>query len=213
LPNAWPIRDHAQRWIFHKLQIPEAMRAWGDPAGMTLEQYIPITQNYVSRLFQLAIERMRRRKCDAGGIFHFHAIDMWPSITMSSIDFYRVPHKVYYTVQRSFQPVLASLEYDRDRCQPGEKVRVGVWAINDGWAGLPGAAIRWRVQDRAGKAYSSGEYKGRFAADSAAKWGNAVWKAASVGDYRLVAEVIDSNGAKVSENLFEFQVAAPLGAS
>lgn len=212
LPNAWPIRDHAERWTFHKLQIPEAMRAWGDPAGMTLEQYIPITQNYVSRLFQLAIERMRRRKYDAGGIFHFHAIDMWPSVTMSAIDFYRVPHKVYYTVQRSFQPVLASLEYDRDRWQPGEEVRVGVWAINDRWTGLPEAAIRWRVQDQAGKTYSSGEYKGSLAADSAAKWGDAVWKATSEGDYQLVAEVIDSKGSKVSENLFEFRVAATRGA-
>jgi hypothetical protein len=68
---------------------------------------------------------MRRRKYDAGGIFHFHAIDIWPSVTMACIDFYRVPHKVYYTVQRSFQPVLASLEYDRDRWQPGEEVRGG----------------------------------------------------------------------------------------
>jgi hypothetical protein len=30
MPNAWPIKDHAEDWIFHKLQIPEAMRAWGD---------------------------------------------------------------------------------------------------------------------------------------------------------------------------------------
>ena len=209
LPNAWPIKDHEEEWTFHKLQIPEAMRAWGDPAGMTMEQYIPRTQNYVSRLFQLAIERMRRRKYDAGGIFHFHAIDLWPSVTMACIDFYRVPHKVYYTVQRSFQPVLASLEYDRDRWQPGEQVRVGVWAINDLWTSLPGATIRWRVQDRGGKSLAGGEYKGSLAADSAAKWGDASWTAVHSGDYQLVAEVVDSKGLKVSENVFEFQVVAP----
>ncbi len=209
MPNAWPIKDHAEDWIFHKLQIPEAMRAWGDPAGLTLEQYIPRTQDYVSRLFQLAIERMRRRKYDAGGIFHFHAIDIWPSVTMACIDFYRVPHKVYYTVQRSFQPVLASLEYDRDRWQPGEEVRVGVWAINDRWTDLPGAKVRWRIQEAGGKTVAQGEFQGSIAADSTAKLGDAAWKATHAGDYRLAAEVIDSKGLKVSENLFEFQVAAP----
>jgi len=209
LPDAWPIQDHAERWIFHKLQIPEAMRAWGLPAGLTLEQYIPRTQNYVSRLFQLALERMRRRKYDAGGIFHFHAIDIWPSVTMSCIDFYRVPHKVYYTVQRSFQPVLASWEYDRDLWRTGDQVQVGIWAINDLWTDLDGARVRWRIQSSSDKAISSGEFKGGFAADSSVKLGNVNWKASAPGDYQLWAEVIDSKGLKVSENVFEFQVAAP----
>src|SRR6185437_7783896 len=60
LPNGWPIQDHQDEWIFHKLQIPEAMRAWGPPDGMTLRQYIPRTQAYVARLFQVALERSRR---------------------------------------------------------------------------------------------------------------------------------------------------------
>ncbi|HEY7543585.1 MAG TPA: sugar-binding domain-containing protein, partial [Blastocatellia bacterium] len=68
LPDHWPIETHKEDWIFHKLQIPEAMRAWGRPDGKTLREYIPQTQMYVARLHQLAIERMRRRKYDAGGV-------------------------------------------------------------------------------------------------------------------------------------------------
>ena len=29
LPNHWPIEDHKEEWIFRKLQISEAMQAWG----------------------------------------------------------------------------------------------------------------------------------------------------------------------------------------
>ncbi|HXG64649.1 MAG TPA: glycoside hydrolase family 2 TIM barrel-domain containing protein, partial [Blastocatellia bacterium] len=67
LPNHWPIEDHREEWVFRKLQIEEAMQAWGRPEGKTLKEYIPQTQAYVARLHQLAIERMRRRKYDAGG--------------------------------------------------------------------------------------------------------------------------------------------------
>ena len=108
-------REHAEDWFFRRLQITEAMRAWGEPGDLSLKEYIPRTQAYVSRLFQIALERSRRLKYNpAGGICHFHAIDIWPSVTMSAIDFDRVPTKVFYTVQRSFAPVCASLEYDRD---------------------------------------------------------------------------------------------------
>ena len=92
----------------------------------TLEEYIPHTQEYVARLFQLAIERSRRLKYNpAGGILHFHAIDVWPSVTMAAVDLYRVPTKVYETVKRSFSPVLVSFEYDRDQWRPGERFRCG----------------------------------------------------------------------------------------
>ena len=41
MPNGWPIRDHADEWFFRRLQIPEALRAWGDPGELTLREYIP----------------------------------------------------------------------------------------------------------------------------------------------------------------------------
>ena len=127
LPDHWPIENHKEEWIFRKLQITEAMRAWGPPDGKTLKDYIPQTQAYVARLHQLAIERMRRRKYDAGGILHFHAIDFWPSVTMAALDYYRIPTKSFFTVQRSFQMVLASLEYDRDVWRLGDNVLCGLW--------------------------------------------------------------------------------------
>src|SRR2546427_2248473 len=102
MPKAWPIRDYADECFFGRFQIPEAMRAWGEPGELTLKEYIPRTQAYVSRLFQIALERSRRLKYNpAGGICHFHAIDICPYLTMAAIDFYRVPTKVFLTMQNS----------------------------------------------------------------------------------------------------------------
>jgi beta-mannosidase len=206
LPNHWPIEDHREEWIFRKLQITEAMKAWGRPDGLTLREYIPRTQGYVARLHQLAIERMRRRKYEAGGILHFHAIDFWPSVTMAALDYFRRPTKSFFTVQRSFQMVLASLEYDRDAWRAGEDFRCGLWVINDHWHAIPGARVRWQIAKTGAAAITGGELKVNIAEDSSVKLTDLQWKAAGAGKYELRAEVFDRDGKRLSENLYEFEV-------
>lgn len=209
IPNAWPIKDHEEEWVFRKLQIPEAMRAWGEPGTMTLEEYIPQTQDYVARLFQLAIERMRRLKYNpAGGILHFHAIDLWPSVTMAAIDFYRQPTKAYYTVQRSFQMVLPSFAYDRDRWKSGERVKTELWLINDHWFALPNTTVSWRLVNGDGKVILSGTAPNKvtLAPDSSMKLMEVSFNAGAPGKYTLWARVVDEGGQTISENNYEFKV-------
>ncbi len=209
LPNHWPIKDHEEEWIFRKLQIPEAMRAWGSPDGMTLQQYIPQTQDYVARLFQLAIERMRRIKYEpSGGILHFHAIDLWPSVTMAAVDFYRQPTKAYFTVQRSFQMVLPTFAYDRDTWQSGDEVKTELWLVNDHWFAVPNATVSWRVENSSKQVVASGNapQKVTLAADSSKKLMDVSFKAAAPGKYSLWAKVTDSAGKTISENNYEFTV-------
>lgn len=212
LPNHWPIKDHEEEWIFRKLQIPEAMRAWGSPDGMTLQQYIPQTQDYVARLFQLAIERMRRIKYQpSGGILHFHAIDLWPSVTMAAVDFYRQPTKAYFTVQRSFQMVLPTFAYDRDSWQSGDEVKTELWLVNDHWFAVPNATVSWRVENAAKQIVASGNapQKVTLAADSSKKLMDVSFKAAAPGKYSLWAKVTDERGQTISENNYEFKVSKP----
>ena len=206
LPDHWPIAEHKDEWIFRKLQIGEAMRAWGSPEGMTLKEYIPQTQSYVARLHQLAIERMRRRKYDAGGILHFHAIDFWPSVTMAALDYFRQPTKSYFVVQRSFQMVLASLEYDRDVWKVGEDFRCGLWIINDHWFSLPNARVVWKIVDSTGTVANRGEVAVNIAEDSSLKLDDLRWRPTKPGHYELHAEVIDRSGKSLSENVYEFDV-------
>jgi beta-mannosidase len=207
LGDKWPIKDHEEEWTWRKLQIPEAMRAWGDPGSLSMKEYIPRTQAYVARLFQIALERARRRKEEgSGGILHFHAIDIWPSVTMAAIDIERVPTKTYYVVKRSFEPVLASIEYDRDRWRAGETVRVGLWAINDRWEPVPGARIEWQVVNATGARLAGGSLPASMPADSSKRIGDAEWKPANPGAYQLRAAIHDRTGAVISENIFEFEV-------
>jgi beta-mannosidase len=207
MPGTWPIRDHAEEWTWRRLQIPEAMRAWGDPGGMTLKEYIPQTQAYVARLFQIALENMRRRKWNgASGILHFHAIDIWPSVTMAAIDFDRVPTKTYYTVKRSFEPVAALFEYDRDKWKRGEPFRCGLWAVNDRWEPVPGATLRWSLAGPGGAALREGSFPVSLEADSVVKLGAAEFTADRPGPHELRAEMVDSRGRRISENIFEFRV-------
>lgn len=207
IPDAWPIQAHAQEWFFRRLQIPEAMRAWGEPGPLSLKEYIPRTQAYVARLFQIALERSRRLKYNpAGGICHFHAIDIWPSVTMAAIDFDRRPTQVFYTVQRSFAPVCASLEYYQDKWKTGEHFVCGVWAINDKWAAVPDASIRWSIVDSSTNQCAEGQWPVSMAADSVQRIGAAEWIATGAGPHELHAQVRDHSGQVISENVFNFDV-------
>jgi hypothetical protein len=149
---------------------------------------------------------MRRRKYEAGGILHFHAIDFWPSVTMASVDHYRVPTRSYATVQRSFQMVLASVEYDRDTLRAGEAVDFPLWAINDTWQAIPGATVAWRVLDAAGTAVAAGKVPTTFEADSSAEVGRVKWTPAAAGPIELRTEVLDRDGTRLSENIYDFTV-------
>ncbi len=210
MPDQWPIRDHADEWIWRKLQIPEAMRAWGDPGSRTMQEYIPVTQAYVARLFQIALERMRERKSEgAGGVLHFHAIDIWPSVTMAAVDFERTPTKVYDTVRRSFAPVAALFQYDRDTWNQGEPFTCGLWAVNDQWEPVPGAALQWAIRNSSGTTVRSGSFAAALAADSSQRLGDAQWAAGEPGAYELRASIVNSAGEVISENVYEFRVKTP----
>jgi hypothetical protein len=75
---------------------------------------------------------------------------------MAALDFYRQPTKSYFTVQSSFQPVLASFAYDRDIWRVGEPVKTELWLINDRWTAIDNARLSWRLLDRAGKRVDGG---------------------------------------------------------
>lgn len=207
MEGKWPFTQYREEWEWRRLQIPEALRAWGSPEGTTMEEFIPRTQAYVSRLFQLAIERMRRRKAEgAGGILHFHAIDIWPSVTMAAIDFERRPTKVYDTVRRSFAPVAALFEYDRDRWPEGGEFHCRLWAVNDLWRPFRNLQLRWKIIAADGPVKASGAFPVDLEEDSVKRAGAVEWRALGTGAHRLVAELIGPDGKPISENIYEFEV-------
>jgi len=125
---------------------------------------------------------------------------------MAAIDFERRPTKVYDTVRRSFEPVAALFQYDRDKWKSGAAFTCGLWAVNDRWEAVNGANVRWDIHRPGGAVVRSGSYPVSLAADAAVRLGNAEWTAAEPGNYELHAAVIDGQGKQISENIYEFQV-------
>jgi beta-mannosidase len=209
MDGKWPFTKYRDEWEWRRLQVPEALRAWGDPEGTTMEEFIPRTQAYVSRLFQLAIERMRRRKADgAGGILHFHAIDIWPSVTMAAIDFERRPTKVHDTVRRSFAPVAALFEYDRDRWPAGEAFRCTLWAVNDLWKAFTQLTVSWKIAGPGGRTAAEGAFSVSLGEDDVKRAGIVEWRPSAPGPHRLIAQIAGPDGRQISENIYEFEVVA-----
>src|SRR5262249_8271025 len=124
---------------------------------------------------------------------------IWPSVTMAAIDFDRRPTKVFYTVERSFAPVCASLEYDRDKWKTGEKVQCNVWALNDRWEVVPNAEVRWRIKNAEGMETCNGHWSVSMPEDSVQRLGTAEWQASGKGPHELRAEVLDEKRQRISE--------------
>jgi beta-mannosidase len=207
MDGKWPIKDFAEEWTWRKLQIPEAVRAWGEPGSMTMREYVPRTQAFVARLSQIALERMRQRKSEgAGGILHFYAIDIWPSVTMAAIGFDREPTRVYDTVRRSFAPVAALFQYDRDTWKVGEEFRCGLWAVNDQWDAVPDAKVEWTIHASGGAVLERGSFPASMAADTSHLVGNVKWTPRAPGTYQLRAAIVGKGLKTISENVFEFRM-------
>lgn len=208
LPDRWPIHGHEDDWVFHKLQLFESMRAWGDPGRQTLREYIPHTQEYVARLFQLALERARIRRYDRfGGILHFHAIDFWPSVTMAAVDFYRQLTKVYETVRNSFAPVGVVFDYKTALFESGDRVDCRLVAVNDTWHTVPSARVLWTLKDAQNASVSEGSQVVHLDPDSSKDVTVIKMSNLPPGVFRV--NVTLSSGQEVlSVNNFNFKVVA-----
>jgi beta-mannosidase len=125
---------------------------------------------------------------------------------MAAVDYFRVPTRSYGAVKQAFQMVLPSLEYDRDVWRIGEQVQCGVWIINDHWYAMAGCRLIWKMVGEGGRVSDQGQTDLDIPADSSRKLFDVQWRAAEAGKFRLMATVLDKQGATVSENDFEFEV-------
>ena len=193
------------------MEMPKTPDSRGDESlgrarhGLTLRS-TSLDPGLHGAAFQIALERMRRIEQQPARGFCIST----PSISGRRYHgrnrFRPCSHPGYYTVRRSFEPVLASIEYDRDRWKPGEAVRCSLWAINDRWDAVPNARIEWRIENGSGKVAASGDFGMSMPPDSSQKVGAVEWTAEAAGAWVLRATVLDSVGGRISENLFEFEV-------
>lgn len=81
---------------------------------------------------QTAIEHMRRRKGQAGGLCLWQFNEPWPAISWSIVDYFGRPKLAYERLKVWYNPVLISLSFPVGRrWQAGQTFRAEIWAIND----------------------------------------------------------------------------------
>jgi beta-mannosidase len=97
----------------------------------TLKDFISATQRAQAHGLQVGIEACRRRKYAVGVVAFWMLSEPWPSLAWSVLDYYRQPKLAWEMLQRSYQPLLISLDYPLLSYQPGDQVTASVWIVND----------------------------------------------------------------------------------
>ena len=201
------------KWAYHNFQKRETFEIARIEMGDTIERFIANSQAYQARLLTLASEALRRQKYrPVGSLFQFMFVESWPSMNWGVVDHWRQPKAGYAALQMAYQPLLPSIEWDRDRFAPGEPVRLALWAVNDTWDRLPGARYAYTLRALGGEApIEAGEQALDIEPDSARKVMQLPELRLSAGDYELVAVIRSAAGAELARNRFAFRVAQPAG--
>lgn len=135
----------------HSFQ-PEIMRYWIDVDSFRdLRDLIDATQDYQIMLNQYYIDRLRLHKYrPTGGILPFMFHDPNPAVQWSIIDYWRVPKRSYYHMQKAFNPEYIFTIFAKDRYPAGEAVQMPVYVVNDSDREYRRVSVEVRVTDMYG---------------------------------------------------------------
>jgi len=106
-----------------------------------LVSFIAASQRAQALGLQIAVEHMRRRKGQAGGLCLWQFNEPWPAISWAIVDYYRRPKLAYERLKDLFNPVLVGLHFPWVRYHAGDVLRAEVWAVNDSLRALDGCRL------------------------------------------------------------------------
>jgi beta-mannosidase len=89
-----------------------------------------------ARGLQTAIERMRSRKGEAGGVCLWQFNEPWPAISWAILDYFRRPKLAYQRLKDLYNPVLVGLMFSPACYRQGDTLQADIWAVNDGLESL-----------------------------------------------------------------------------
>ncbi|MEL7121509.1 MAG: sugar-binding domain-containing protein [Bacteroidota bacterium] len=103
----------------------------GTQALGSLEEFVEATQVAQGAIFQYALEHFRRRKPKTSAVTICHYITFAPDMKWGIVDYYQEKKQSFFDVQRAFQPLLISLQFEKRRWLPDETFSAKVWIVND----------------------------------------------------------------------------------
>ncbi|ADO48829.1 glycoside hydrolase family 2 protein [[Enterobacter] lignolyticus] len=195
-------------WKYHDFQPAEAFGIAKLSRGRTPEEFIANTQAYQAEVVQMAAESYRRQRYQpVAALFQFMFSETWPSINWAVVDYRRIPKKGYFALQKAYQPVLPSIEPITLTWHPGERGRIGLWAINDRWLNYPDARLSWFVL-QGGRELARGSLTLDLPADSGHKVTELALVPPTAQTLLLVTELQDHAGNTLGKNSRYFSVTA-----
>lgn len=208
-PDAlWPETDADWAiWDYRNFQKRETFDIASVAKGETIHDFIRNTQEYQARLIQYAAESYRRQRFSpVTAIFHFMFNETWPSINWGVVDFTRLPKPGYGALRTAYQPLLPSIEYDREVWDAGAPVAMRLWVVNDLHRDFGELTLAWALNRDTGEAVSSGKRDVTVQADTTRSALELKWRRLAPGGYRLSAFLYDSNRRIAADNAVMFRV-------
>jgi beta-mannosidase len=203
----WPDTDAEwQNWEYHNFQRHETFDLAKVPMGSNIEQFIHNTQAYQARLTKYAAEAYRRQRYrPVGAIFQFMFVEDWPSVNWGVVDYWRETKPGYEALRTAYQPVLPSIEWDKEAYRAGEPVSVRLWVVNDLHREFPGASLEYALS-RDGRPVVTERHDLDITPDSGARIAAPTWNKLAAGAYALDVTLRDAGGAEIGSDSFAFTV-------
>ncbi|KAA3662224.1 MAG: beta-galactosidase [Calditrichaeota bacterium] len=119
----------------------------GDQSTGSLQEFVDATQIAQGAIFQFALEHFRRRKPRTSAVCICHYITFAPDFKWGIVDYYQEKKQSFDYVQRAFQPLLVSLQFDKRRWLPGEQFSGKLWLVNDFYKSFENCTVQIKVYD------------------------------------------------------------------
>ncbi|MEX0322605.1 MAG: glycoside hydrolase family 2 protein [Puniceicoccaceae bacterium] len=138
------------------------MQNWdtfGSEMTGSLQEFVDATQDSQGTIFQLSVEHFRRGKPRVSGIALCHFITYWPDMKWGIVDNYQQPKRSYEFVKRAYQPVLASLQFDKRRWKKDETFEGELWIVNDLYDSYEDCTIDVQITNDSRNVVAKNSYK------------------------------------------------------
>ena len=154
----------------HSLQR-EIMDRWLNLGSFSsLKELVEASQEYQIAINRQYIDHLRYRKYrPTGGILAFSFHDPNPAVQWSIIDYWRVPKRSYYHMQRAFHPQYVFTLLENDHYRVGEEIAVPIYIVNDSQESYDQVAINAEVFNAEGQVTTRASFESQLGADSQAE--------------------------------------------
>ncbi len=176
-----------------------------DFTNKSLEEFVEATQVAQGVYFQYAMELYRTRKPKMSAICFCHFILNTPDFKWATVDYYLRPKESHYYIQRAYQPLLVTMQYDKRRWMPNTDFEGRLWVVNDFMRDYKDCRVEMRILDNNRdlvdtKSYNIGDVK----EDSAKKFVDVSFKVPGkmYDKFYIELKMLNESGDTVSANQY-----------